>query len=44
LFRALKILRNIDGISIVELDTQDVVRHKLVKEIIKAYDKADEQI
>jgi phosphate starvation-inducible PhoH-like protein len=44
LFRALKILRNIDGISIVELDTQDVVRHKLVKEIIKAYDKADAQI
>lgn len=44
LLRALKILRNIDGISIVELDTQDVVRHKLVKEIIKAYDKADEQI
>lgn len=44
LFRALKILRNIDGISIVELDTQDVVRHKLVKEIIKAYDKAEEQI
>ena len=44
LFRAMKILRNIDGISIVELDTQDVVRHKLVKEIIKAYDKADEQI
>jgi phosphate starvation-inducible PhoH-like protein len=42
LFRAMKILRNIDGISIVELDTQDVVRHKLVKEIIKAYDKADE--
>lgn len=44
LFRAMKILRNIEGISIVELDTQDVVRHKLVKEIIKAYDKADEQI
>lgn len=44
LFRAMKILRNIDGIAIVELDTQDVVRHKLVKEIIKAYDKADEQI
>jgi phosphate starvation-inducible PhoH-like protein len=42
LFRAMKILRNIEGISIVELDTQDVVRHKLVKEIIKAYDKADE--
>jgi phosphate starvation-inducible PhoH-like protein len=42
LFRAMKILRNIEGISIVELDTQDVVRHKLVKEIIKAYDKAEE--
>jgi phosphate starvation-inducible PhoH-like protein len=42
LFRAMKILRNIEGISIVELDTQDVVRHKLVKEIIKAYNKAEE--
>jgi len=39
LLRALRILKNIDGISIVELNTEDVVRHRLVKEIVKAYDK-----
>lgn len=37
--KANRILRNIDGIAHVELDEEDVVRHKLVKAIIKAYDK-----
>ncbi|MEC5143718.1 PhoH family protein [Chitinophaga sp. 212800010-3] len=36
--RATRILRNIDGIGHVELDEEDVVRHRLVKAIIKAYD------
>ncbi|MFT5725396.1 MAG: phosphate starvation-inducible PhoH-like protein [Bacteroidia bacterium] len=35
---AIRMLRGIKGIAIVELDVLDVVRHKLVKEIIKAYD------
>ena len=39
--KALRILENIDGIGILHLDTQDVVRHRLVKAIIKAYDKDD---
>lgn len=39
LLRAVRILKNIKGIKIAELNVQDVVRHKLVKEIIKAYDK-----
>ena len=39
LFKATKILQNIDGISYVELTEEDVVRHKLVKAIIKAYQK-----
>lgn len=39
LFKATKILRNIDGIAHIELDEEDVVRHRLVKAIIKAYDK-----
>ena len=39
LFTALRILNNIDGIGIVFLDEKDVVRHRLVKRIIKAYDK-----
>ncbi len=43
LYRALKILKNIEGISIIELDTNDVVRHRLVKEIINAYEKANEE-
>ncbi len=34
-----KILNDIDGISFVYLDQGDVVRHKLVRDIIEAYDK-----
>ena len=37
--KSVRILKNIDGIGHVELDEEDVVRHKLVKEIIRAYDK-----
>lgn len=43
LWRATKLLRNIDGISYIELDEEDVVRHRLVKAIIKAYNKDDER-
>ena len=39
LHKATRILSNINGIAIIHLDTEDVVRHRLVKEIIKAYDK-----
>jgi phosphate starvation-inducible PhoH-like protein len=38
LIKALSILNNIPGIAIVEFDVRDVVRHKLVKKIIEAYD------
>ena len=37
--KSARILRNIEGIGHVELDEEDVVRHKLVKAIIRAYDK-----
>ncbi|MFL5747205.1 MAG: PhoH family protein [Niastella sp.] len=37
--KAARILRNIDGIAQIELDEEDVVRHRLVKAIIRAYDK-----
>ncbi len=37
-----RILQNIDGISLVYLDAQDVIRHRLVKDIIRAYAEADE--
>ncbi|HEY0673949.1 MAG TPA: PhoH family protein [Longimicrobiales bacterium] len=36
-----RILKGIDGIDIVYLDAKDVVRHRLVKEIIHAYSDAD---
>lgn len=37
---ALDVLHNTKGIGFVELDHKDVVRHQIVKDIIKAYDKA----
>ncbi len=40
--KASRILKNIEGIAHIQLDEEDVVRHKLVKAIIKAYDKEHE--
>lgn len=37
--KAIRILRNVDGIAHIELDEEDVVRHRLVKAIIRAYEK-----
>jgi phosphate starvation-inducible protein PhoH and related proteins len=37
-----RILRGIDGIEFIYLDEVDVVRHRLVKDIIRAYAVADE--
>lgn len=42
LARAMRILKGIDGISFIELNSEDVVRHRLVKEIIGAYDRNHE--
>ncbi len=36
---AVRILKNIEGIAHVELNEEDVVRHRLVKAIIRAYEK-----
>jgi phosphate starvation-inducible protein PhoH and related proteins len=41
--QSLEILKDIDGIAQVRLSSEDVVRHRLVKEIIKAYDSDDER-
>jgi phosphate starvation-inducible PhoH-like protein len=38
LVQASKLLQNIEGISIITLDEKDIIRHKLVSRIIKAYD------
>jgi phosphate starvation-inducible PhoH-like protein len=40
--KAVRILKQIEGIAHIELDEEDVVRHKLVKAIIKAYEKEKE--
>lgn len=41
--RAMDILEHLDGIESIYLNAEDVVRHRLVKAIIKAYDQADER-
>jgi len=41
--RGIEILGNLDGISTIYLTAEDVVRHRLVKQIIRAYEKAGEQ-
>ena len=41
LIHAFKILRSIRGIAFVEFDSGDIIRHRLVKDIVQAYDKAE---
>jgi phosphate starvation-inducible PhoH-like protein len=36
---ALNLLQNIPGISVVEFDVRDIIRHRLVKYIVEAYSK-----
>jgi phosphate starvation-inducible protein PhoH and related proteins len=40
---ALRILKDVKGIGFVHLSGKDVIRHKLVKSIIEAYDKNESQ-
>ena len=42
--QVMEILRGIKGIGFVYFSEKDVVRHKLVKDIIKAYEKHEEEI
>ena len=42
LLQATHLLRSIKGIDIIELDSRDVVRHRLVTSIINAYEKLKE--
>jgi phosphate starvation-inducible PhoH-like protein len=41
LLRSVDLVRNIEGISVIELTGADVVRHKLVKRIIEAFERND---
>lgn len=39
LVQALKILKGISGISVIRFDDRDIIRHRLVKSIVDAYQK-----
>ncbi|MFC2104544.1 PhoH family protein [Bacteroidota bacterium] len=41
LIQAMRILKGVKGISIVEFDERDIIRHHLVKNIVDAYKKLD---
>ena len=41
---ASKILKGIDGISFIEMNEKDIVRHKLVTRIVNAYNKYEAEI
>ena len=43
LVQALRILKGVKGISFVELNKKDIVRHKLVTQIVEAYEKFDKE-
>ena len=40
---ALKVIKDIEGISVCKLTSEDVVRHPLVQKIVSAYDEYDER-
>lgn len=42
--RAIDLLEPLDGIETIYLTSEDVVRHRLVKEIIRAYETSDEMM
>ena len=43
LVQALHILKGVKGISFIELNKKDIVRHKLVTRIVEAYEKYEEK-
>jgi phosphate starvation-inducible PhoH-like protein len=44
LLDALDVLRGVEGISFVNFDERDVVRHNLVQRIVRAYEKYNEMV
>ena len=44
LIQAMKILKGVKGISFVELNKKDIVRHKLVTRIVEAYEAYEENL
>lgn len=43
LIKAVGMVRNIEGIAVIELTVKDVIRHRLVNAIIEAFEKDDEE-
>ncbi len=41
LLQAMRILSGIEGVSIIKFDERDIVRHKLVRKIVKAYENEE---
>jgi phosphate starvation-inducible PhoH-like protein len=44
LLEAVEVLKGIEGISFVQFDDKDVVRHTLVQRIVKAYERYNDTI
>ena len=44
LVQAIRILKGVKGISFIELNKKDIVRHKLVTQIVEAYEKFDKEL
>ncbi len=42
--RSIELLGHLEGISTIHLSAEDVVRHRLVREIILAYEKSDKEL
>jgi len=43
LLQAMRILTGIEGVSILRFDERDIVRHKLVRHIVRAYEKDENE-
>lgn len=44
LIHALKVLKNVKGIGVVQFDKRDIVRHQLVQRIVEAYERHDAEL
>ena len=40
---AVEMLRNVEGISVIELDEKDIIRHELVTRVVQAFRQRDEE-
>ena len=44
LIHALKVLKNVKGVGVVQFDKRDIVRHQLVQRIVEAYERHEAQM